>query len=444
MELTSLQTSQTRTTTNNSSQSSKASESSQQSSPTFIFDEVLDILLEDGFDATLGKLKELKSEGVISSIKVTSDSTTGKTTISGEYDGVEYEFIGVLKGGNNDISDLSDTTNTSTSSSSSKPAASEETKEDNGSIETGVTTGASTDCMGETFTAYDAAWYGSGGPQINLKENLITACTIYPEVMQPFVDAGLVKMNKYGDYEIADQEAVDKFYGNSNSISMDELKELLTGQNFDAEKIKAYIENQEPLDNDKSFIESFPEEGMDVDEFIQLYREYPDILDAFVQADQINIGRWNELYDGGISDFATDGKITKETLESLLTDGHFDTEKILKHKYGSYSYDKYKENLETLKAEVAEKQRANYEAALKYMEYFNSLSYLERRALQEDSSSTYSSVEYYLEQYNAIMDSDANSQKFTNLCNGLQFYTNTSKGNLILEKVKLTNPELLS
>ena len=74
---------------------------------------------------------------------------------------------------------------------------------------------------------------------------------------------------------------------------MDELKELLTGQNFDAEKIKAYIENQEPLDNDKSFIESFPEEGMDVDEFIQLYREYPDILDAFVQADQINIGRWN-------------------------------------------------------------------------------------------------------------------------------------------------------
>jgi len=251
-------------------------------------------------------------------------------------------------------------------------------------------------------------------------------------------------MNKYGDYEIADQEAVDKFYGNSNSISMDELKELLTGQNFDAEKIKAYIENQEPLDNDKSFIESFPEEGMDVDEFIQLYREYPDILDAFVQADQINIGRWNELYDGGISDFATDGKITKETLESLLTDGHFDTEKILKHKYGSYSYDKYKENLETLKAEVAEKQRANYEAALKYMEYFNSLSYLERRALQEDSGSTYSSVEYYLEQYNAIMDSDANSQKFTNLCNGLQFYTNTSKGNLILEKIKLTNPELLS
>ena len=81
MELTSLQTSQTRTTTNNSSQSSKASESSQQSSPTFKFDEVLDILLEDGFDATLDKLKELKSEGVISSIKVTSDSTTGKTTI---------------------------------------------------------------------------------------------------------------------------------------------------------------------------------------------------------------------------------------------------------------------------------------------------------------------------------------------------------------------------
>lgn len=64
MELTSLQTSQTRTTTNNSSQSSKASESSQQSSPTFKFDEVLDILLEDGFDATLGKLKELKSEGL--------------------------------------------------------------------------------------------------------------------------------------------------------------------------------------------------------------------------------------------------------------------------------------------------------------------------------------------------------------------------------------------
>ena len=53
MELTSLQTSQTRTTTNNSSQSSKASESSQQSSPTFKLDEVQDILLEEGFDRTL-------------------------------------------------------------------------------------------------------------------------------------------------------------------------------------------------------------------------------------------------------------------------------------------------------------------------------------------------------------------------------------------------------
>ena len=112
MELTSLQTSLTRTS-DKQLLLLKASDSSQQSSPTFKLDEVQDILLEEGFDRTLGKLKELKSEGVISSIKVTSDSTTGKTTISGEYDGVEYEFIGVLKGGNNDISDLSDTTNTS-------------------------------------------------------------------------------------------------------------------------------------------------------------------------------------------------------------------------------------------------------------------------------------------------------------------------------------------
>ena len=81
MELTSLQTSLTRTS-DKQLLLLKASDSSQQSSPTFKFDEVLDILLEDGFDATLGKLKELKSEGVISSIKVTSDSTLSLIHIS--------------------------------------------------------------------------------------------------------------------------------------------------------------------------------------------------------------------------------------------------------------------------------------------------------------------------------------------------------------------------
>ena len=97
MELTSLQTSQTRTTTNNSSQSSKASESSQQSSPTFKFDEVLDILLEEGFDRTLDTFKEWEKTRKFYPIKIVTDANTGKTTISGEYNGVSLEFIGTCE-----------------------------------------------------------------------------------------------------------------------------------------------------------------------------------------------------------------------------------------------------------------------------------------------------------------------------------------------------------
>ena len=97
MELTSLQTSQTRTTTNNSSQSSKASESSQQSSPTFKLDEVQDILLEEGFDRTLDTFKEWEKTRKFYPIKIVTDANTGKTTISGEYNGVSLEFIGTCE-----------------------------------------------------------------------------------------------------------------------------------------------------------------------------------------------------------------------------------------------------------------------------------------------------------------------------------------------------------
>ena len=77
----------------NSSQTSRTTESSQQSNSTFSFEDLLNVLLEDGFNALLDKLKELKANGIISSIKIVTDASTGKTTISGEYDGLNLNLL---------------------------------------------------------------------------------------------------------------------------------------------------------------------------------------------------------------------------------------------------------------------------------------------------------------------------------------------------------------
>lgn len=61
----------------------------------FNFSELNNTFLKEGLDALLTKLKELKAAKVIDSIKVKSDSTTGKTTVTVEVDGIEYEFTGV-------------------------------------------------------------------------------------------------------------------------------------------------------------------------------------------------------------------------------------------------------------------------------------------------------------------------------------------------------------
>ena len=96
MELTSLQTSLTRTS-DKQLLLLKASDSSQQSSPTFQLDEVQDILLEEGFDRTLDTFKEWEKTRKFYPIKIVTDANTGKTTISGEYNGVSLEFIGTCE-----------------------------------------------------------------------------------------------------------------------------------------------------------------------------------------------------------------------------------------------------------------------------------------------------------------------------------------------------------
>ncbi|DAA99305.1 TPA: hypothetical protein CPT96_08890 [Candidatus Gastranaerophilales bacterium HUM_10] len=96
MELTSLQTSLTRTS-DKQLLLLKASDSSQQSSPTFKLDEVQDILLEEGFDRTLDTFKEWEKTRKFYPIKIVTDANTGKTTISGEYNGVSLEFIGTCE-----------------------------------------------------------------------------------------------------------------------------------------------------------------------------------------------------------------------------------------------------------------------------------------------------------------------------------------------------------
>ena len=96
MELTSLQTSLTRTS-DKQLLLLKASDSSQQSSPTFKLDEVQDILLEEGFDRTLDTFKEWEKTRKFYPIKIVTDANTGKTTTSGEYNGVSLEFIGTCE-----------------------------------------------------------------------------------------------------------------------------------------------------------------------------------------------------------------------------------------------------------------------------------------------------------------------------------------------------------
>lgn len=323
----------------------------------------------------------------------------------------------------------------------------EESEKHTLSKNTGVKTGASFDKVTEEeITAKDIAWYGKGGTLPTQKRNLLTACEWYPEIYQPFVEAGLVGVNEYGDYEIADQEAVDRLYGDDNVLSMSEMKELLNGKNFDTQKLIEYAQSQPEKLTDETFVQNFPKEGMSVEEFVQSYKEYPDILEVFEKTDMINVGRWNDLTEGSGFDFLTrnsDGKITKEILEGLLTDGKFDADKIIQ-KSGRSNYVCYK-NIDKTKSEIAEKYKANYEAAQKYMDYFNSLSYEEQKALKEEGNgNTYSFVTYFLEQYDKIMnDPFGGSQSFTNLVNNLQFYV-SGNCDRVVKKVQSSNPELLN
>lgn len=311
---------------------------------------------------------------------------------------------------------------------------------------TGVKTGASVDpYSGETITAYDMAWYAEGSVACRNKSGLLQACSDYPEVFQPFVEAGLVGVNEHGDYEIADQDAVDRLYGDNNALSMEEMKELLIGKNFDTQKLIEYAQSQPEKLTDETFVQNFPEEGMTVEEFVQSYKNYPDVLEVFEKTDMIHVGRWNDLTEGQGFDFLTrntDGKITKEVLEGLLTDGQFDVDKIMQAS-GRSNY-AYYTKMDEIKAEFSEKYKANYEAAQKYMDYFNSLSYEEQKAIKEEGGiTTYSYVKHFLEQYDQVMnDSYVANQKFNNLVNDMQFYT---RGNIdrVLEKIQSSNPELL-
>ena len=118
---------------------------------------------------------------------------------------------------------------------------------------------------------------------------------------------------------------------------------------------------------------------MSIADFVEQYKKYPNILEAFVQADMINIGNWNSISEGRGFEFLTKnsgGKITKDILRNLLTNGEFDAAKIVEAA-GLSKEDSYV-NSNATKAEFAEKHKENYNAAKKYLEYFNTLSYVEQ------------------------------------------------------------------
>ena len=144
---------------------------------------------------------------------------------------------------------------------------------------------------------------------------------------------------------------------------------------------------------------------MSIADFVEQYKKYPNILEAFVQADMINIGNWNSISEGRGFEFLTKnsgGKITKDILRNLLTNGEFDAAKIVEAA-GLSKEDSYV-NSNATKAEFAEKHKENYNAAKKYLEYFNTLSYVEQNEQREDCNSLIRYIEYYLEQYEKIMN----------------------------------------
>lgn len=307
----------------------------------------------------------------------------------------DTDTVTITGTGNKDVTGTTDKTNPETAPET-PPSTQPKT----------LKTGSSVDpYTGETINAHDVAWYGSG--PLRRKQDLIDSCTKYPEIYQPFVEAGLVRINEYGDYEIADQDAVDRFYGDDKGISMDELKGLLKGgawgQDFDPEKIREFVKNQPPLATPKTLIENLPDEGVTQEEFVNLYKQYPDIMQIFVDCDMINLNQWGDPYSGNGYNLITKdtGKISKETLTKMLVDGTFDADKIIEVT-GRSNWSCYK-NLAKTKAEFVQQHKANYEAAQRYMDYYNSLSYEDQKA-HRTSDSTYRSVEYYLEQYNDVMN----------------------------------------
>ena len=62
---------------------------------TFNFDELQELVTKD-FNKLLARLKDLKSSGVVSSIKVKVQEN-GKTSATVEHDVIEYEFLGTQK-----------------------------------------------------------------------------------------------------------------------------------------------------------------------------------------------------------------------------------------------------------------------------------------------------------------------------------------------------------
>lgn len=63
-------------------------------SSLFDFEKLNELFLKEGLNSLLSTLKELQNQGVINQITVNTDSSSGKTVIFCEYDGIKYEFVG--------------------------------------------------------------------------------------------------------------------------------------------------------------------------------------------------------------------------------------------------------------------------------------------------------------------------------------------------------------
>lgn len=303
------------------------------------------------------------------------------------------------------------------------------------------------------ITAESIAYFGICGPSGRYMYSFIRQCNEYPNIYEPFETAGLIRKDEKGQYVIADEAAVKRFFGDDKSISMEELRSLIIKDttDFDPELIKAFIANQpEPLTTAKQFIDKvIPEEGLTPEEFIQLFKEYPDFFQPFIDLDMMSLengyGQSDEPHLGifgwyqltgftknADGEYTHDTVITKDDFERVMTDGQFDIKKLMKCcGIKENQWDKEKD-------EIRKEHERNKLAADKFLEYYATLSEESKQDEMAQQNVTYRYVMQFVNNYNKAINALSKRDIFD--AKGMLQYYLQSSGQELYNEIKLKYP----